>query len=99
MKGKELNVKVENKGPTIHSCIALSDESTEGIILIDRPFKAQDIVDFLISNFSHYVQGEKDGDEGIVLILDNAAQHRSHDVQDLLKNLKFKCLSIPPYSP
>ena len=51
------------------------------------------------SQFSHFIEGNRDGNEDILIVLDNASQHRGSWAQEGMKNQRFKVLSLPPYCP
>ena len=65
----------------------------------NEPFTGESFSQFLKESFSRYSKDQVYGDENVLLVLDNAKQHQSTIVGDLLVEMGIKALTLPPYCP
>ena len=76
----------------------MSEFCCEGITIQDEPFTAAAFMEFLKTHLKRYQKGERDGDEDIILVFDNARQHLAKATQAYFKELPFGVITLPPYT-
>ena len=99
-KGEDASIVIRDSNTRFNS-IATQWETYLYIMIKDKTSKEDDICQFLIllkRQLELTIQKDQLKSR-TVLIMDNARIHRTNKVTKLIKDLKLKVFTIPPYSP
>lgn len=96
-KGKRANLNVQSiRGKNFSVCAAISMENLEFYQTQEKPYNADDFIDYLKQLLEFFPNGSI---EKYTLIMDNVRFHHDNRVEEIVRGYNHEVLFLPPYSP